>query len=69
MGKALFERATNLYAREWQRHGDIQHDPVNYVQITQDAPPDARTDRWDRAMGTRTATAQELADYDEVEAN
>ena len=67
MGKALFERATKLYTGNFSRWDDITHDPATQVQITLPSHPDRRTERWDGAAGTRAATAQELADYDDAD--
>ena len=64
MGKALFDRSTNLYVGSWRSHDDIPHDSATHVQIILDVPPDPRSDRWDGATGIRPAAAQELADFD-----
>ena len=68
--KCLFERASGLF-ESGTSFDDIPHDPVTHIQLTLDDYPDRRTERWDGVEppggGTRPATAQEIADFDEAE--
>lgn len=46
----------------------IAHDPATHVQLSLPVYPDRRAERWDGQTGVRAATAQEIVDHDDVEA-
>ncbi len=63
--KCLFERATGLFV-SGTSHDDLPHDTATHIQLTLSDYPDRRSERWNGAAGTRAATAQELADFDDA---
>ena len=65
MGKAIFRRSDDLYARKFSLSG-IAFDPVTHVEIDVVDKPDVRLDRWDGATGIRAATQQETDDLDDA---
>ena len=67
MGKAIFAKATSLYADTYVREGDLSFDPASHVEIQVNDIPDKRSDRWDGAIGIRTATTAELVAYVDAE--
>jgi hypothetical protein len=65
--QCAFDTATGLFVAGVSQ-GDPRDDPANQALIELPDYPDRRTERWDGADGIRPATAQEIADYDEAEA-
>ena len=56
---------TSLLIRSWEAVEQHQSfDPVTEVVVQVSSPPNLRTQRWDGATGLRSATPQEVADYD-----
>ncbi len=65
MFNCTFERSSGLFITSL-RWRDVPHDPVTHIQLKLEVSPDRRTDRWDGALGVRSATSQELTDFDDV---
>lgn len=66
--KCLFRRSDGMFVGG-NRYDGIPHDPASHVQLDLSDYPDRRTERWDGAIGVRVATAQEISDFDDVEAD
>ena len=64
MGKALFDKTSELFTGKFSRGSSISHDPGTQIEIEVDVSPSVRIDRWDGATGIRVATQQELDDFD-----
>lgn len=69
MIKCLFDKSTALLYVASARDVDIPHDDAIHVQVELNEFPDPRTQRWDGATGIRAATAQEVDDWDDAEAD
>ena len=67
MIRCIFEQASGLYLRG-ARHDEPAYDGGTEVLLTldRDTFPDARTERWDGATGTRAATTGEMDAYDDA---
>ena len=68
MIKCIFDQANGQYVGG-SRHDIPEYDSGTQVLVELPDFPDRRTERWDGASGVRAATAQEMADYDDNEAD
>lgn len=67
MRKVLFRRSNGVYVGHEHPDSPDNFDPSLIVSVALPDIPDKVTKRWDGGTGIRSATAQEIADFDEAE--
>lgn len=64
MIRCIFDKSTGLVVSGF-RHATPDYDSQTQALVELPDFPDRRLDRWDGSTGIRSATAQEISDYDD----